>query len=294
MSNIAFIQFSHLTKSLNGAENYHHNFAKKLQAMGHKVVAVSHAVGVDGMFDGVPFYTANNLHEHHEWADIVVTSPGKIRQPIKGKRYIFIQHNQNREPFPVHFGKVIYCAQHVADNVRYSCLQSAVLWPFNRYDGTTTPLPENSTGKITLINCNRNKGGHILADLARAIPGMQFLGITSGYGHQIKCDLPNVEYREGNMNLQELLADTSIVIMPSEKEGLPTLALECASLGVPLLMADIDAARELQCWRAAIRHFEKELRSLDYWEQRADAIMAAKYYSKVHKSQLKNIFSFFE
>lgn len=290
MSNILFIQFSHLTKSLNGAENYHHQLAKVLQAKGHTVNVVSHAVHSEGVFDGVPFYPAAAEYDLHCAADIIVTTPGKVRIPHKGKRYIFIQHNQNKEPWDVSFGSVIYCARHVAQSVRYRCLDSAVLWPFNRYVDAT-PLPANPGGKITLVNCNHNKGGHTLAGIAKVMQDRQFLGIESGYGRQIRYTLQNIEYREGSYDLREVLKDTSIVIMPSDREGLPTLALECASLGVPVLMSIIPAAAELSAWQAHVQEFPHQLASCVYDLERGNTFQLAEVYKMIADSQLSDIFA---
>ena len=139
---------------------------------------------------------------------------------------------------------VIYCAHHVKDTVNYGCISSMVFYPFNRYVGQPLMLG-NPNGKITLVNTNANKGGHVLVNLAKRHPEWQFLGITQGYGHQITCDLPNVEYRPGSDDLREVLKDTSVLIMPSEREGMPTLGLEAMSLGLPIAPANIPAFREL-------------------------------------------------
>ena len=38
---------------------------------------------------------------------------------------------------------------------------------------------------VTLINCNQNKGGEILIEIAKKMPDVQFLGIRGGYSNQI-------------------------------------------------------------------------------------------------------------
>jgi glycosyltransferase involved in cell wall biosynthesis len=241
---ILFLQFTHISISNNGAEQYHHNLAKALIAKGHSVISCCHQVKGEFLHDGVATVEYSKMPELYEWAEMVITTPGKLRNNPGKIPIVFIQHNQNREPWDLSENRVVYCAKHVAETVNYACKDSFVFWPFNRYAGTEK-LPPNPTGKITMVNCNPNKGGHYLQYCAKKLPQYQFLGIHGGYGHQITGKADNLEYRQGGPDLRELLKDTSILIMPSEKEGMPTLALECLALGVPVIGAAIPAFVEL-------------------------------------------------
>ncbi|MBQ1166555.1 glycosyl transferase, partial [Streptomyces sp. A73] len=49
-------------------------------------------------------------------------------------------------------------------------------------------------GAVTLINCNPEKGGHVLRALAQRIPEQQFVAVRGAYGEQVDDDgLDNVE-----------------------------------------------------------------------------------------------------
>ncbi|MBQ1166568.1 glycosyl transferase, partial [Streptomyces sp. A73] len=49
-------------------------------------------------------------------------------------------------------------------------------------------------GAVTLINCNPEKGGHVLRALAQRIPEQQFVAVRGAYGEQVDYDgLDNVE-----------------------------------------------------------------------------------------------------
>lgn len=242
--NILFVQFTHISKSLNGAEQYHHNLAKMLIAKGHAVIPCCHEIQGEVLYDGVLAVEYSRIQHLYEWADLIITTPGKLRNNPLKKPIVFIQHNTNREPWDLSESRVLYCGHHVRDKVNYNCKDSFVYWPPNRY-ADAEPLPPNPTGRITLVNCNLNKGGRLMAHFARKLANYHFLGIMAGYGQQITCGELNVEYRTGQHDLREVLKDTSIVIMPSEREGLPTLAQECLSLGVPVVGSAIPAFVEL-------------------------------------------------
>lgn len=242
--NILILQFTHISLSLNGAEQYHHQLAKELIARGHAVIPCCHQVQGEVLYDGVLAVEYSQFKRLYQWADLIITTPGKMRSTPLQKPVVFIQHNQNREPWDMSAARVVYCAEHVAKMVNYTCKDSYVFWPFNRYAGAK-PLPPNPNGYITLVNCNPNKGGRLLQYIAKKLPQYQFLGVHAGYGYQVKGEADNLTYIEGKHDLRELLKDTSVLIMPSEKEGLPTLAQEAMALGIPVVGSAIPAFVEL-------------------------------------------------
>ena len=242
---ILFQQTTHISKSQNGASVYNHNLAKALIAEGYSVIACCDGLTGDVLFDGVAAVPFHKFKELYEWADLIITTPGKLRNNPLNKAVVFVQHNTGREPFDMSFGRVVYCAKHVADVCQYTCKDSRVFWPMNRYAGCD-PLPENPGGRITLINCNPNKGGRLLPYFAKKLPQYEFLGLHGGYGYQHKEEVDNLMYATGHLDLPGMLSQSSILIMPSEKEGLPTLAMEAMSLGVPVVGSAIPAFVELR------------------------------------------------
>jgi len=263
---ILFQQTTHISKSQNGASVYNHNLAKALIAEGQSVIACCDGLTDDIIFDGVAAVPFHKFRELYEWADLIITTPGKLRNNPLNKEIVFVQHNTGREPFDISFGRVVYCAKHVADICQYKCKDSRVFWPMNRYAGHSFFIP-NPFGEITLINCNPNKGGRLLPYFAKKLPQYQFKGITGGYGYQHKEELPNLTYHDGRLDIDEYLADSSILIMPSEKEGLPTLAMEAMALGVPVVGSAIPAFVELGLRKNCLKPKDYFLNDIEYTMQ---------------------------
>jgi hypothetical protein len=138
--------------------------------------------------------------------------------------------------------KVVYVAEHLRQLIGYN-LPNMVLHPVNRYKGAAS-LPGGK--KVALINCNKNKGGSELIQIAAMVPDVQFVGV-SGYGMQIRGNRPNIEYREPSLDLRDVLHDVGMVVSFSKTEGYPMLAMEVQSLGIPFIGSRIDGHFEVGC-----------------------------------------------
>lgn len=91
---------------------------------------------------------------------------------------------------------------------------------------------------ITLINCNEDKGGRVLAELAKRMPDRQFLAVTGAYGEQILPDLPNVDVVEhvpGEEMAERVYRRTRVLLMPSAYESWGRTAVEALASGIPVL-----------------------------------------------------------
>lgn len=88
---------------------------------------------------------------------------------------------------------------------------------------------------ITLVNCWENKGGKILAEVARKMPEQKFIGVLGGYGEQVQVHLDNLEYVKNNDHISDVYARTKIYIQPSFYESWGKAACEALSCGIPVI-----------------------------------------------------------
>ena len=125
------------------------------------------------------------------------------------------------------------------------------------------------TDVVTLINCNKNKGGDLLIEIATKMPNVQFLGIKGGYSNQLidSNKLANLEYMENQKDINVVLRRTGILIMPSKSETWGRTAVEAMASGIPVIHSQTPGLVEcvggagIQCdqndldaWCQAIQH----------------------------------------
>jgi glycosyltransferase involved in cell wall biosynthesis len=122
---------------------------------------------------------------------------------------------------------------------------------------------------ITLINLNKNKGGHLLPEIATRMPDLEFAGVKGGYDKQIvKSNIKNITYFPNTPHIQDIYAQTKILLVPSSYESWGRVAVEAMSSGIPVIANPTPGLREalgsagIFCHRDDLTEWIKEIRRL--------------------------------
>jgi len=122
---------------------------------------------------------------------------------------------------------------------RYHILRPPVNW--HDYEITEEYKPIY----VTLSNLNENKGGHILIEIAKAAPEINFLGVRGSYWKQIEDpSVKNIRYMNNTPHIKEVYALSKVLIMPSKDETWGRTAVEAMSSGIPVIAAPTPGLRE--------------------------------------------------
>lgn len=114
--------------------------------------------------------------------------------------------------------------------------ESTVVRPYVPYGDFVVRNRDLPTGPVTLLNCNDNKGGGILIELAKRLRDVEFLGIRGSYDKQLEdVEIRNLHYRPTAEDPRPIYAGAGIVIMPSKSESWGRVALEAMASGVPII-----------------------------------------------------------
>jgi glycosyltransferase involved in cell wall biosynthesis len=117
------------------------------------------------------------------------------------------------------------------------------------------PFPETADfdhGLITVINPCAVKGISIFAGAARRLPHCAF-GAVPGWGtcaedRRLLDPLPNVRFLPNARSIDDLLAQTRVLLMPSLwYEGFGLIVIEAMLRGIPVVSSDVGGLPEAKC-----------------------------------------------
>jgi glycosyltransferase involved in cell wall biosynthesis len=139
---------------------------------------------------------------------------------------------------------------------------------------------------VTLINCNENKGGKILVELAKRLPKIKFLGVLGSYGEQIIDDtLKNLKYVPQTGDVHLIYGKSNIVLMPSDYESYGRVALEAAINRLPVICTPTDGLKE--CLGAAGLYFDRN--DLDGMAKKIEELMSDEILYDFHQNIMRNL-----
>jgi glycosyltransferase involved in cell wall biosynthesis len=238
-----------------------HNIVTYLQRE-HECTVMCKSVFEPYMYDGVMVIPRqSSAFQKH---DLIICQLDVIKEVVaiaKGKPIIWIMHNtfdyptiDENEQIGVVYNSLTAKAMKLWAN------DSFVLPPPIDYDHYNGPTGEH----ITLINCNENKGGKIVHEIAKRMPEYKFLQVIGSYGTQyvstdepkpeINMDnyaipyglgeLPNVTVLNNMDDIRSVYSMTKILLMPSEYESWGMTATEAMCSGIPVICSTAFGLKE--------------------------------------------------
>lgn len=298
-------------KRLSGSELYIYRLIKYLQSQGQECRVLLHPYIEPGKtefdypqdkmlsYDSIqifPFLLKGVTENCILWADRIITQLHPTAWTlgignIYGKKVIHIVHAEDTfesiAKYP-HAG-VVYNSKFLADLKAYPN-PSFILHPI------IPDLPISEGECITMINLNPNKGVNIFYEIAAALPNERFIGVKGTYGEQVYSDLPNVQIIEPTEDIASVLAETKILVCPSEKESYSMVAAEAISAGIPVICTELPGFREnlgnagIYCKRNAadfVQAIESLSKKRDYIRTRGAALLRADEQAKQISADLQ-------
>ena len=249
---IVLMSDSFLPTTFAGSEISAYETIKYLRARGHTIIIFVNNWKVNE-YDGFEIYKYNIVDpfckQTIENADIVFFQmQDKIEnlEIIRNRNkpvYLFIHMVnsypwilQQKVPFPVF---VVYNSNMTQDTLQ-TLHPNMRMIPYVDTDKFKALRDHTINNDIVcLINCNQNKGGDMLKNLAERMPDVQFMGVKGGYSSQVTdSNTPNLIYIENQNDITPVFKKIGILIMPSKNETWGRTAVEAMASGVPVIHSE--------------------------------------------------------
>jgi glycosyltransferase involved in cell wall biosynthesis len=282
---IVWLMHSYVPNVRAGAEITAHALNQMLVAAGWRVIIVLpdfQQANIDGV-ECVRYEQGSaTVDQTFRLADVFFCQNYDAQQAIQsleayGRPIVFFLHIEReksdvlQQRFGVPVGVVYNSATQREQNPTIH--ESAIIRPYIPYGDFAPrdrPLP---TGPVTLLNCNDNKGGGVLIELAKRLRHVEFLGVRGSYDKQLEdVAIRNLRYRPSVEDPRPIYAGAGIVIMPSRSESWGRVALEAMASGVPVICSKTHGLAEatggaaaaycrpddIGCWAEAIQRLRSD------------------------------------
>jgi glycosyltransferase involved in cell wall biosynthesis len=225
------------------------------------------------------------LLTHHTNEPNAVRTAGIVKRPV-----VCIMHDHGRKDFLQEYNRLPYRKNiYLIHNSLwlkewYSMygFQSIVVYPPVYWQEYAV---ETSREYVTLINCNKNKGGETFLHIAKELPNIKFLGVKGAYNKQVvDKHSKNIEYIEQTPEIKKVYEKTGILLMPSVEESWGRTAIEAMSSGIPVIANPTPGLLEscgsagIFCKRNDIGAWVREIRRLKedpaYYKEKSAACLA--------------------
>jgi len=260
LKTIVFLSDSFLPKTFAGTELSGYETIKYLRNKGH-VIKIFVKEYVVNEYHNFPIYKydpgdrfcVTQIKE----ADIVLFQMGdepsnfELIQTRTKPVYIFVHLVdryqwilQQKVTFPM---RVVYNSHMTQDTLPtfHDNMRMIPYVDIDKFKSLRTHTVQNDV--VCLINCNNNKGGHLLKALSQNMSNVQFLGVKGSYANQIveSNPPPNLTYIKTQSDVRPIFKKIGILIMPSRNETWGRTAVEAMASGVVVIHSE--AAGLVEC-----------------------------------------------
>jgi glycosyltransferase involved in cell wall biosynthesis len=104
-------------------------------------------------------------------------------------------------------------------------------------------ITSSSKKYVTLVSTTYDKGNLQFIEIAKKMPDIQFLGIGSETNFR-DVSVKNIEYKVPTKNIEEIYAQTDIILAPSIYESWGMVAGEAIASGIPVIASPTPGLQE--------------------------------------------------